>query len=387
MSGMARRDFLRLGALTAGMMAADGGAHGAAGGKDEQTLNEQAAVHLYGDGLDLSSLDYALLLSRLASDPGIDADTYSRGGVVARLEETFAHLLGKEAAVFMPTGTLANHLALRLLCGERRKALVPAESHIYNDTGDCAQTLSGLNLVPLAPGQATYTCDDVEAALHRARAGRVEAEVGAVFIESPVRRRDNAVFRWDEMQRVAELARGEGLGLHLDGARLPVASVHSGIAMSEYAALFDTVYVSLYKCYSAASGAVLAGPRQLLEGLYHDRRRFGGGMPHVWPFAAVALHHAEGFAAEYTAALKVAEDLFARLEAGGRYKVEHVPDGTNVVLLQLVEGDPAALRDRLRANGVVLPPPRDDGVFLLKTNPTLNRSTAADLARIMLTTG
>ena len=389
MSNIARRDFLKLGALTTAMAAADGGTHGAFAGKDERGKDErgmdrQTRVHLSRDGLDLSPLDYARLLEQLSSDPGIDADKYSRGGVVAELEEKFARLLGKEAAVFVPTGTLANHLAVRLLCGERRKVLVPAESHIYNDAGDCAQALSGLNLVPLAPGRATFTTDEVAAALDRARAGRVEAEVGTVFIESPVRRLDNAVFRWDEMQRVAEFARGEGLALHLDGARLPVASVHSGIAMSEYAALFDTVYISLYKCYSAASGAVLAGPRKLLEGLYHDRRRFGGGMPQVWPFAAVALHYLDGFAAEYAAALEVADDLFAPLEASGTFQVERVPDGTNVVLLKLVDGDPVALRDRLSDRGVDLPAPRESGVFPVKMNPTLNRTTAAELAQTIL---
>ncbi|RKZ15890.1 hypothetical protein DRQ50_06925, partial [bacterium] len=118
----------------------------------------------------------------------------------------------------------------------------------------------------------------------------------------------------------------------------------------------------------------------------HDRRRFGGGMPQVWPFAAVALHHLDGFAAEYAAALEMADDLFARLEASGKFQVERVPDGTNVVLLKLVGGDAEALRNRLRALGVDLPAPRTDGVFPVKTNPTLNRTTAADLAGTILNT-
>ena len=68
-----------------------------------------------------------------------------------------AALLGKEAAVWLPTGTLANHLAVRLLAGNRRRVLVQSESHLFNDCGDCAQTLSGLHLVPLASGRATFT--------------------------------------------------------------------------------------------------------------------------------------------------------------------------------------------------------------------------------------
>ena len=76
------------------------------------------------------------------------------GGVVEELEQRFAKLLGKETAIFMPTGTLANHIALRTLAGNRRRVLVQSESHIYNDTGDCVETLSGLNMMPLAPGRA-----------------------------------------------------------------------------------------------------------------------------------------------------------------------------------------------------------------------------------------
>ena len=384
MCSMARRDFLRTGALTAALTVASGTARGETPGKDEDSMALQSAVHLYGDGLGLSPREYARLLDDLAGDPGITDDVYSRGGVVEDLEKRFARMLGKEAAVFMPTGTLANHLAVRRLCGDRRKVIVPAESHLYNDAGDCAQTLSGLNLVPLAPGRATFTLDEVEEAVRRARSGRVAAEVGALLIESPVRRLDNAMFGWDEMQRVAEFARGEEIGLHLDGARLPLAAVHTGLAPEAIAALFDTVYVSLYKCFNAASGAILAGPARLIEDMYQDRRRFGGGMPQVWPFAAVALHYADDFAGDYAAALAVAEDLFARLQESGKFAVENVPDGTNVVLLSLREGDPAALRERLLTEGVELPAPRDDGTFVVKMNPTLNRSSAEELARVVL---
>src|SRR2546423_7016501 len=148
----------------------------------------EAAVQFRTDGLGLSPAAYLRLLAEIAETPGIAEDDYSREGVVAELEGRIAALLGKEAAVFMPSGTLANHLALRLLAGTGRRVLVQHESHLYNDEGDCAQQLSGLNLVPLAPGRASFTLDEAAAEIAGPPQARVAVPVGALSIEAPVRR-------------------------------------------------------------------------------------------------------------------------------------------------------------------------------------------------------
>jgi len=122
-------------------------------GNDPQGV-EDYSMHFRSDGLVLSPAKYAQLLAHLAENDGITADEFSRDGVVARLEERIAAMLGKETAIFLPSGTLANHLALRLLAQRGHRVLVQRESHIYNDSGDCVQELSGLTLIPLAPGCA-----------------------------------------------------------------------------------------------------------------------------------------------------------------------------------------------------------------------------------------
>src|SRR5579862_9474967 len=241
-------------------------------------------IYAYGDGIPHTPAEYAQLLSTLTQPGSLTPDDYSRGGVVEQLEARVASILGKEAAVWLPTGTLANHLAVRLLAGEKRRVLVQAESHLHNDCGDCAQTLSNLTLLPLAPGKATFTVDDVEEALTRSATGRVLTPVGAIQIETPVRRRFGERFDFDQIRKIAAAARERRIGLHLDGARLFLESAYTGRPVREYAALFDTVYISMYKYFNAASGAVLAGPKTLLEGLYHTRRMFGGGLHQVWPF-------------------------------------------------------------------------------------------------------
>ena len=158
-----------------------------------------------------------------------------------------------------------------------------------------------------------------------------------------MRRLDDAVFGYEEMRRIAAFARQEGIRLHLDGARLFVESAHTGILPAQYAALFDTVYVSLYKCFNAASGAILAGTRGFTENLFHVRRMFGSGLPGAWPYAAVALEFVGDFLDQYKAAWRKAEGIFRALADHPAFRVEPIPNGTHVVPVYVSGTDPQTL--------------------------------------------
>lgn len=348
--------------------------------------DKDSVVRFHGDGLSLTPHEMAALLQDLTARSDCQPDNYSRGGVVEELETRLARLLGKERAVFMPTGTLANHLAVRALCGGRgQRVLAQADSHLVNDAGDCASTLSGLNVIALAPGRSCFTAEDVEAVLTRMQDGRVATRVGALSVESPVRRLDNVAVPLEELEIILAPARSAGIGLHLDGARLPLYAPYLGTAPDAIAALFDTVYVSLYKCFSAPFGAVLAGSADLIDELYHARRMFGGGLQQAWPAAAVALHHVDGYEESAIRVAALADDLLGRLQADGRCRVERVTGGTNVFRLELVDGDPAAWRESLGQAGIELPSPETGtGIFICKMNPTWDRSTADQLERTLL---
>jgi threonine aldolase len=343
-------------------------------------VSEERVVRMTGDGVGLSPRAYASLLAEITSREEIVEDVYLLGGEIERFERRWAELLGKERAVFMPSGTLANQLALRVLAGDRRRVIVPETSHIYNDTGDASQTLSGLTLVPLAPGKATFTCGEVEDVLSRTAGGRVRTEVGAIAIESPVRRLRGQLFDGGEMERLSAFARERRIGLHLDGARLFIASAYTGIPPAQYAAHFDTVYVSLWKCFNSGIGAILAGPRSLLGDVFHVRRMFGGNLAAGWPAAVVAGHYLDGFLERLRTAVRVSEDFYAAISRNASFFVERVAGGTNLAQVTLKAGDPARFARRLSERGVVLPD-IGTGRFTLAVNETWARSSAADLAQ------
>jgi threonine aldolase len=297
-----------------------------------------------------------------------------------------AAILGKEKTLFLPTGTLANHLAVRVLAGERRKALVQEESHLYRDEGDCAQLLSGLNLVPMGPSRATLTAEEVTKAVERAAGPPYPAPVGAISIESPVRRIMGQVFAFEEMQRISSYARAKEIGTHLDGARLFLASAYTGISPARYAALFDTVYVSLYKYFNAPFGAILAGPATLIARIETLRHQFGSAVYQGWESAAVALHYLDGFEERFQSAARNGETLLRLLENSGKFQIERVPSGTNISWIRLASGGTLdEVRERLANSGVHLSAPKGATRAIIQVNETISRRFPDEIAKAFLT--
>jgi len=338
----------------------------------------ERTVRLSGDGVGLTPAQYAALLVRLLDEKAMTPDSYSLGGIVEELESQCARLLGKERAIFMPTGTLANHMAVRALAGGSSRVIVQEQSHFYQDEGDCAQTLSNLTLMPLAPGRAAFTADEVQHLLDQTKSARVVSRVSVLAVETPVRRKQGEHVDAAELSRIIAIAKREGIRLHLDGARLFLQAAYTGENIVDYVKPFDTVYVSLYKYFNAASGAILAGPRDVIDGMYHGRRMFGGGLNTVWPFAVVALHYLDGFSQRYGSAVRVSEDWIKGLGQQEAFAIERIPFGTNLFRLRVRGADPAAFQKRLAARGVMLPAPQGDA-FLVGVNETLNRTTAPEL--------
>ncbi len=157
---MKRRDFFKIGGMLAAASSLSASPISFLKSPPNQKFN--TGINFLGEGLALTPVDFANILMRMTDEGKIKTDYYSNGGIVEELEDKFAKHLGKERAVFFPTGTLANQIAIRKLSLGNKRAIVQAESHIYNDSGDCVQTLSNINLVPLGVNEASFTLEDVE---------------------------------------------------------------------------------------------------------------------------------------------------------------------------------------------------------------------------------
>jgi threonine aldolase len=393
MDAIDRRNFLVMGSAGAAALGLGGTADsgtGSAGGGGGGAGEERASsvVRLHGDGLDLSPAEFADRLARVAAE-GIPTDYYSVGGIVESLERRMAELLGKERAVFLPTGTLANQLAVRRLAGDGGRVLLQEESHLYNDSGDCLSVLSHLQVIALAPGRATFDRNEVSQEIERAAGGKVATPIRAISIESPVRRLWGQVFDFAEMEAISAAARDQGIGLHLDGARVFLAEPYTGVAPAEYAALFDTVYVSLWKYFNCGSGAILAGPAALLDDLFHTRRMFGGSLPAAWMLAAVASHYLPGFRERFAESVRRSEEVFRRLERHPGFTVERIPGGTNIAKLHVARTDPALLRERLAQVAIDLPDPipgsvAGESAFKVQVNESWLRQSPEAVAEALI---
>jgi threonine aldolase len=290
---------------------------------------------LRGDGEPQTAQGLMRQLQAFEDEIGIAPDSFARGGTVERLEQQCAEMLGKETTVFMPTGTLANHLAMRRLCGTKPRAVVPEQSHLYNDTGDCVSRLSGINLIPLAPRRPAFTLAELQEVLQRSVTGRVVSPVGAVMIESPVRRQHGQIMPYEDMVVITSYCREQGIATHLDGARLYMMAAATGISPQQYASHFDTVYISLYKYFGAPFGAILAGTKACLDGLYHERRMFGGGLASASLVAALALRGIEEFAERFGAAMAKGAVLIDCLNECEGIRVRRFPHGSNIFPVEL----------------------------------------------------
>ncbi len=164
--------------------------------------------------------------------------------------------------------------------------------------------------------------------------------------------------------------------MHMDGVRLFAEAGHTDRKPSEYSSYFDTIYTSLYKCFSSGSGAMLAGTKEFCDDLYHTRRMFGGGLPHVWPFAAIAINYVDNYLEEYKSAKTTAEALFEYLNKNTDLTITHIPNGTNLYQLKVNIGELAKIVEKLTKHNISMRSPRSgSNENLISINPSLNNIT------------
>ncbi len=264
-----------------------------------------------------------------------------------------ADLLGMEAALFLPSGTMCNEIAIAVHTRPGDEVICTRESHIIFAESGGPAALSGVMMHPLDSARGMLTPEDVEAAVRPRSAHAPRSRL--LVAEQTANLAGGAVWPKEQLRAVVDHARDLGLKTHLDGARLLNAQVATGVPASDYAANFDSAWIAFTKGLGCPVGAVLAGSRDFIDDAWLIKRRWGGAMRQTGVLTAMCLyaldHHVDRLADDHRLAQYIAGHLKSVLA------VKHVhPVETNIVLVDLDETSPDARETArlLRENDVTV---------------------------------
>jgi len=332
-------------------------------------------VNFVWEGLFFSPTDYINKLAKINASNPIEQDLYGQGGTTAKLEEEFARITGKEKAIYLPSGTMANQVAMKLLNGEKTKVIVPENSHIFRDEGDAAQSVHELRLIPVGKDKSYYDLDDLKTAIEYSNEEfHYDSLLGTVVIENPVRRARNRYVPIENIKEISAYCRKKGYKLHLDGARLHVAAAYSGISVTEYSSYFDTVYISLYKYLNASGGAILCGDAALIDKVSHQIKILGGSILCNWEVTAMALNYLPDIDEQWQQVIVKSNKIIPELNKLEGIQITPLQKGTNSYNLEIDQRiDPAILSNKLYTefNMIWLPRVGDKGEYTFTVNASM----------------
>ncbi|MCL4198672.1 MAG: aminotransferase class I/II-fold pyridoxal phosphate-dependent enzyme [Phycisphaerales bacterium] len=299
-------------------------------------------------------------------------DQFGEDPTVNALQERVAVLLGKEAALWMPSGTMANQVALRVLTRPGDDVVVSRQSHaVWHETGASGAN-AGVQFTEVGAG-GVFSPEEFMAAC-KPRGHVVYPPTTLVEIENTHNRAGGVVFPQAEAARVAQEAGRRQIATYLDGARLWNAAVASGLSLADLAAPFDLVSVAFSKGLGAPGGSALAGSRELITRAVRCRRMLGGAMRQVGLFAAAALfamdHQFDRLAEDHANARRIAE----RLAGNPHIALDPARVETNILVFDLAPDAPDAATVVARA--------REQGVLIFAFGPrTIRAVTHMDVTR------
>jgi len=280
-------------------------------------------------------------------------DVFGDDPTLRRLEERVAALTGKEAALYVVSGTMGNQLAIRAQVRHGDEVLLDRRCHIFDYEAGAAAAISGAQLYTIESDRGRF-----DPAAITARASRGENDhfppPSLLCLENTHHRSGGAVVPLEALEAAAEAARAKGLAVHLDGARLWNASVATAIPLARYAAVADTVQMCFSKGLGAPVGSILAGPAPVVRRARRYRKMLGGGIRQGGVLAAACLyaldHHVERLADDHRRAKKLAAAL------AGVPGIEVQPVETNMVLLRVTDAaeDAPRIAGRARAEGLLV---------------------------------
>ncbi|MCG8467785.1 MAG: aminotransferase class I/II-fold pyridoxal phosphate-dependent enzyme [Gemmatimonadetes bacterium] len=284
-------------------------------------------------------------------------DVYGDDPSVNELERRTAEVLGKEAAVYMPTGTMTNQLAVRSHTEPGDTVLVGPGAHLWFGEAGAPSPVSGVVVQPLAGTRGVYDAATLRDALPLGepyRPARWSGPVRLLCAENTVNAAGGTIWPLETQREILDVAREAGIPTHLDGARLWHASAATGIAEAEYAAGFDTVSVCFSKALGAPVGSALAGPAELIERARRFKQLYGGGFRQAGMMAAGALYALREHRGRLTEDHRRARFLAEGLASRARIDIDLDSVQTNIVRFGLRDGGAPTFVDRCAEGGVAL---------------------------------
>lgn len=282
-------------------------------------------------------------------------DGWGEDPTVNELQERFATALGKEAALFVPSGTMGNQLAIRTLAPRGSEVIVDRDSHIFNYEAAAASTLAGVQLLPLTGEKGILSADQVLAAIRPVAAQFPQTSL--ICLENTHNRGGGVIYPLNKITAMAEVAKKRGIKMHLDGARLFNASVASGTPASAYAKHFDTVMSCLSKGLGCPIGSLLVGDQKTIATARRHRRMYGGSMRQAGIVAAAGIfaldHNVKRLQEDHEHAKLLSQALLAVDELDVWQPVE-----TNMVCIDVSRSrfSPDTLVEALACEGVLIAP-------------------------------
>jgi len=313
----------------------------------------------------------AAMRAAIAAAP-VGDDQYGDDPTVNALQERVATLLGKEAALWLPSGTMANQVALRALTRPGDDVIVSREAHaVWHETGGSAAN-AGVQLTEIGT-RGVFTADDFIAAI-KPRDHPIYPPTTLVEVENTHNRAGGVVFPQDEAVRICAGARKLAIASYLDGARLWNVAAATGASLRELAAPFDLVGVSLSKGLGAPGGSLLAGSRDVVARSIRHRRMLGGAMRQVGIFAAAGIYALDNNLARLVDDHLNARVIALRLAQSRRIAIDLATVQTNILVFGIAADAPDAMTLVARA--------RERGVLLNAFGPrTLRAVTHLDVSR------
>jgi threonine aldolase len=278
-------------------------------------------------------------------------DVYGEDPTVKKLEEAVAELLGTEAALFVPTGTMANQIALRALTRPGDEVIIGKDAHCWRFESGALAALAGAQTHVIGEG-GTFTATEVRAAFKAD--DPYQSPTRVVAVENTHNMAGGTCWDRAQLADVVTCAHQLGMATHLDGARLWNAAVATGVTEKELASGFDSVSVCLSKGLGTPAGSLVAGSRALIKACHRFRKMYGGGMRQAGVLAAAGVHALEHHRARITEDHANAKALAEALVGQPGIHVDLTRVQTNIVMIDFERGTARAVVELAREDGVLL---------------------------------